>query len=137
MVRRTPEGMCYLLIRDGHGNWGFPKGHLDQGEGPEEAARREIGEETGLDGLVLHHGLGRIDWRFRHRGQVIHKFCHFFLFSSEAGEPTPQAEEGISACVWLSFPDAEARITHENARRVLQAAHALIADGALSGHEPA
>lgn len=135
MVRRGPEGPCYLLIRDGHRNWGFPKGHLDDGEGPEEAARREIAEETGLADLALHDALGRIDWYFRFRGSLIHKFCHFFLFSSASGDPTPQGEEGISACVWLPFADAEERLTHDNARRVLRAARRLVERGALDASE--
>jgi len=136
VVRRSPEGTWFLLIRDGHRNWGFPKGHLHDGEGPEEAARREIGEETGLDDLALHDALGQIDWYFRFRGDLIHKFCHFFLFSSDAGDPAPQGEEGISACVWLSFEEAEARLTHDNARRVLQAARLLIESGALDASGP-
>ena len=136
VVRRWPDGMRYLLIRDGHRNWGFPKGHLHDGEGPEDAARREIAEETGLDELALHDGLGRIDWYFRFRGDLIHKFCHFFLFSSDAGDATPQGEEGISACVWLPFDEAEVRLTHENARRVLQAARVLVEGGVLDPSGP-
>jgi 8-oxo-dGTP pyrophosphatase MutT (NUDIX family) len=136
VVRRSPEGTWFLLIRDGHRNWGFPKGHLHDGEGPEEAARREIGEETGLDDLALHDALGQIDWYFRFRGDLIHKFCHFFLFSSDAGDPVPQGEEGISACAWLSFEEAAARLAHDNARRVLQAARLLIESGALDASGP-
>ena len=39
----------YLLIKDFHGNFGFPKGHLEKGETVEQAAVREIQEETGID----------------------------------------------------------------------------------------
>jgi 8-oxo-dGTP pyrophosphatase MutT (NUDIX family) len=130
VVRQAADGARYLLIRDGHRNWGFPKGHLSDGEGPEEAARREIAEETGLDRLVLRDALGRIDWYFRFRGSLIHKFCHFFLFSSDVGDPAPQGEEGISACEWLPFAEAEARLTHDNARRVLRAARLVVEGGA-------
>lgn len=137
VVRRAPDGLRYLLIQDGHRNWGFPKGHLDDGEGPEDAARREIAEETGLDDLALHDALGRIDWYFRFRGSLIHKFCHFFLFSSAAGEAAPQGEEGISACEWLPFDEAEARLTHDNARRVLQVARRQVERGALDAPDPA
>jgi 8-oxo-dGTP pyrophosphatase MutT (NUDIX family) len=136
VVRRGPDGARYLLIRDGHRNWGFPKGHLADGERPEEAARREITEETGLDHLALHDALGRIDWYFRFRGGLIHKFCHFFLFSCDEGDPAPQGEEGITACEWLPFHEAEARLTHDNARRVLRTARLRIDGGVLDAPGP-
>ncbi len=47
----APGGPSYLLIRDRRGNWGFPKGHLDPGERSEDAARREVEEETGVSNL--------------------------------------------------------------------------------------
>jgi 8-oxo-dGTP pyrophosphatase MutT (NUDIX family) len=49
VFRRAPDlSPIYLLIRDSYDNWGFPKGHLENGESPAEAALRETGEETGL-----------------------------------------------------------------------------------------
>lgn len=112
----------YLLIHDGHRNWGFPKGHVDPGEEREETARREVEEETGLADLVLRGPLGEIDWYFRHQGRLIHKYCHFFLFTSEQGDPVPQLDEGIAACVWLDYEAAHARLSHANSRRLLAAA---------------
>jgi 8-oxo-dGTP pyrophosphatase MutT (NUDIX family) len=131
VVRRGGTGVEYLLILDGHRNWGFPKGHLHRRERPEDAARREIAEETGLTALILHDPLGVIDWRFRHRGRLIHKYCHFFLFAADGGDAAPQGEEGISACVWLPYEGAVARLTHDNSRRVLEVARALVEQGAL------
>jgi 8-oxo-dGTP pyrophosphatase MutT (NUDIX family) len=95
IYRCTPDGPKFLLIKDGYKNWGFPKGHLKQEEGPAEAAYREVMEETSLTDLTLHEPLGIIDWFFRFRGRLIHKHCHFFLFESPTGSATPQAEEGI------------------------------------------
>ena len=49
VVFRLEDGQpMYLLIRDSYHNWGFPKGHLQNGELPEAAALREVAEETGL-----------------------------------------------------------------------------------------
>jgi 8-oxo-dGTP pyrophosphatase MutT (NUDIX family) len=112
----------FLLIKDGYKNWGFPKGHIAEGETPEDAARREIIEETSLDDLILHEPLGVIDWYFRFRGKLIHKYCHFFLFESGTGSAEPQTEEGISACSWYSFPDAVETISYENALGILRKA---------------
>jgi len=52
IFRRTPEGVRWLVIRDSYRNWGFPKGHVEDGESEVDAARREVGEETGLVALI-------------------------------------------------------------------------------------
>jgi 8-oxo-dGTP pyrophosphatase MutT (NUDIX family) len=121
----------FLLIRDSYRNWGFPKGHLEQGEGPEGAAVREVAEETGLDGLVVHAALETIDWYFRFRGRLIHKVCHFFLMRTEGARTCPQRAEGITACRWAPYEEALALVSYENARLVLQQAHAEV--GRLTG----
>jgi len=127
VFRRGPQGEPrYLLIRDSYRNWGFPKGHLEPGEPPADAARREVVEETGLQDLVLHGPIQVIDWYFRFRGRTIHKFCHFFLFESRTGEPVPQAEEGITACVWLGIDEAGEAISYDNARGVLRRAADMV-----------
>ncbi|MDP3910619.1 MAG: NUDIX hydrolase [Gemmatimonadales bacterium] len=123
VFRRGPDGIVrFLLIRDSYRNWGFPKGHLEAGEPPANAARREVTEETGLDALVLHGPIKVIDWYFRFRGKTIHKYCHFFLFESRRGEPVPEQEEGITACEWHPLDEAQRTISYDNAGDVLQRA---------------
>ena len=48
LYTRKQDGILYLLIKDFHGNYGFPKGHLEEGETLKEAAQREILEEVGI-----------------------------------------------------------------------------------------
>lgn len=128
------SGATYLLIRDSYQNWGFPKGHLEGDESPAEAAQRETAEETGLDHLVLHGPIKVIDWHFRFRGRHIHKYCHFFLFESPDGEPSPQLAEGITACQWRPLNEALEILSYDNARGVLkragEMARTLVAVGA-------
>src|SRR6266567_7508955 len=120
VFRRGPDGQVrFLLIRDSYKNWGFPKGHLEPGEPPVDAARREVTEETGLAELVLHGPIKVIDWYFRFGGKTIHKYCHFFLFESRRGEPVPQAEEGITDCAWHPLEEAKRTISYDNAGGVL------------------
>lgn len=123
VFRRGAGGTRYLLIRDPYGNWGLPKGHVEESDPSlEEAARREVREETGLPLPRIVHPLPTIDWYFRSGGRLIHKTCHFFLMESASGEAMPQAAEGISACAWEYAEDALATITYDNARAVLEAA---------------
>jgi 8-oxo-dGTP pyrophosphatase MutT (NUDIX family) len=127
VFRRGPDGdPRFLLIRDSYRNWGFPKGHLEVGEPPADAARREVSEETGLRDLLLHGPIRVIDWYFRFRGKTIHKFCHFFLFESKRGEPVPQTDEGITDCAWHPPDEAQRTISYDNARAVLEQATDMV-----------
>jgi 8-oxo-dGTP pyrophosphatase MutT (NUDIX family) len=127
VFRRDPEtGPRFLLIRDSYDNWCFPKGHLEDGESPADAARRETAEETGLDHLVLQGPIRVIDWHFRFRGRHIHKYCHFFLFESPSGEACPQVDEGITDCQWRPLEEALDLLSYDNARGVLKRAGDMV-----------
>jgi len=136
IVFRRQEGgiVTFLLIKDSYGNWGFPKGHLEDGESPADAAQRETAEETGLGDLQLRGPIRIIDWHFRFRGRFIHKYCHFFLFESTEGDAVPQRDEGITDCRWCTLDEALKDLSYENARGVLRRAgdmaRTLVAAGA-------
>ncbi len=127
VVVRIDDGRpLYLLIRDSYRNWGFPKGHLEEGETADAAAMREVEEETGLSGLRLRGAIETIDWYFRFRGRLIHKVCHFYLMETESAVTSPQRAEGITACRWEPFERAASLVSYENARAVLRRAHDLV-----------
>jgi 8-oxo-dGTP pyrophosphatase MutT (NUDIX family) len=116
----------FLLIRDSYRNWGFPKGHVEEGERPEAAALREVGEETGLREMALRGSVETIDWYFRFRGRLIHKVCHFFLMETDRADTAPQRTEGITACRWAAYDEARSVISYANAREVLRRANEMI-----------
>jgi 8-oxo-dGTP pyrophosphatase MutT (NUDIX family) len=133
VVVRVEDGTTlYLLIRDSYQNWGFPKGHLESGELPEAAALREVGEETGVSDLTVRGSIDAIDWYFRFRGQLVHKVCHFFLMETTGASTSPQRAEGITACRWMRFDEAEALISYSNARDVLRRAQELVVEWSAS-----
>lgn len=121
VFRRANEALV-LLIRDPYDNWGLPKGHIEGGETPEQAAVREVEEETGLVGLEVVTQLPTIDWYFRDKGRLVHKFCHFFLLEAGVGEAVPQLDEGITACQWLPLAEAVQTVSYANAREVIRVA---------------
>jgi 8-oxo-dGTP pyrophosphatase MutT (NUDIX family) len=132
VFRRGDSTIDFLLIRDPYANWVLPKGHIEGGETPEQAALREVEEETGLNHLSMVAQLPTIDWYFRDRGKLVHKFCHFFLLECVAGEAVPQLDEGITQCIWHP-PDVAIRtVSYSNAREVVRAAADLLRqDGGL------
>jgi len=132
VFRIDGAGPIYLLIRDSYQNWGLPKGHVEQGEAVETAAVREVSEETGLTDLTLRGSIDCIDWYFKFRGHLIHKFCHFFLMETAESATSPQRAEGITACRWSRFAEAESLISYLNARDVLRRAHEMIAGSSAS-----
>lgn len=121
----TPRAL-FLLIRDSYDNWGFPKGHVEAGELPEAAALREVGEETGLEGLQIRGAIETIDWYFRFRGRLIHKVCYFYLIETDQATTNPQHAEGITACRWTPYEEATELVSYANAREVLRRAHEMV-----------
>ena len=130
VTRRIDGTVHFLLIRDPYGKLGLPKGHVENGETAEDAALREVGEETGLTGVIIGPSLGTTDWYFRFEGRLIHKYCQYFLMGSQSGDPKPEREEGITECRWLSLDEAIAEVAYDNAREVVRVARQLVDSGA-------
>jgi len=128
VFRMDAGAPLFLLIRDSYANWGFPKGHVEAGEAAEEAALREVREETGLHALESRGLIDTIDWYFRFRGRLIHKSCHFFLMETEESTTSPQRAEGITACQWIGYAPAHEALSYANAREVLRRACEMIHD---------
>jgi 8-oxo-dGTP pyrophosphatase MutT (NUDIX family) len=127
VVYRLSEGKpLFLLICDSYGNWGFPKGHLEEDERADVAALREVIEETGLESATVTGPIAKIDWWFRLHGDLIHKNCEYFLMETGGTATTPQQSEGISACRWAPIDEALELISYKNAREVLQRAHEMV-----------
>ena len=123
----------FLIIRDSYDNWGFPKGHVEQGEQPEAAALREVSEETGIERLTVRTSIDTIDWYFRFRGRLIHKVCHFYLMVTDFADTQPQHSEGITACRWEPYEDAAQLVSYANARDVLRRANEIVTADSAAG----
>ena len=130
--RGTTNEHLFLVIRDGYGNWGFSKGHLERRERSATAALREVMEETGLRSLKLVGAIATIEWYFRLHGNLIHKRCEYFLMETDTATTKPQESEGITACRWATLSEARDLVRYDNAREVLQRAHDMIAAAQMS-----
>ncbi|HEX7937340.1 MAG TPA: NUDIX hydrolase [Gemmatimonadaceae bacterium] len=138
VVMRMDGGRrLYLLIRDSHDNWGFPKGHVEAGERTESAAVREVAEETGVHELTVRAAMDPIQWMFTWHGALIHKTCHFFLMEASDAETHPQASEGIRECRWTGLDEALRLLRYDNARNVLRSADARASGAQAPSATPA
>lgn len=101
VVRKSGSVWEVLVMKDMNDNWTFPKGLVEKGEEPAEAAKREIKEEVGISQITLFKELKPIHYFYNRKG-LISKTVHYFLFTSSGLEsPKAQKEEGISEVTWM------------------------------------
>ena len=105
--------------------WDFPKGHLEKGETEQQAARREVAEETGLQDISFLPGFKeRIQYYFRAQKKTIFKTVVFFLAFTRKKEVKISFEH--EDFVWLPFKTAMKKLKFANARRILERAHRFL-----------
>jgi 8-oxo-dGTP pyrophosphatase MutT (NUDIX family) len=108
--------------------WSLPKGHIEEGETPEQAAIREVAEETGIQSEI-EKPLGIIDFWFMAGGKRIHKTVHHYLFRESGGLLAAQESE-VDEVAWfplnqiidkLAYPDEKKLIARTDATNELAA----------------
>jgi 8-oxo-dGTP pyrophosphatase MutT (NUDIX family) len=119
------------LNRAGRVEWCLPKGHLELDETPEQAAVREIEEETGIQGRIVD-GLGTIDYWFSVEGKRVHKHVHHYLLLATGGELSTEGDPDHEAIdvAWVPLPELDERLAFPNERRIAREASARLVDRA-------
>lgn len=115
--------------RAGRLEWCLPKGHLEGEETPEQAAIREIAEETGIRGEIVAR-LGTIDYWFTGDDRRVHKVVHHFLLNATGGDLTVTGDPDGEAedVAWIAVSELPTRLAYPNERRLAEAASAVLAD---------
>ena len=113
--------------RGGRLEWCLPKGHLEGSETPEQAAVREIAEETGITGRVLKH-LATIDYWFASSDHRVHKVVHHFLLEATGGTLTTENDPDHEAedVAWVDIDQVARRLAYPNERRIVAAARSIL-----------
>lgn len=130
--RRGPEA-CGALIgrldRRGRLLWSLPKGHVEEGETEEQAAIREVREETGILGGVIGK-LGTIDFWFVADGRRVHKTVHHFLLLAtdpDGGLVLSDEDVEVSEVAWVPIAELSAKLAYADERRLLEKVSDLLA----------
>jgi len=119
--RAPPNVEVCLIATRGSSRWQLPKGHVSGAETLAEAARREVREETGCDG-VIEDDLGSIVFWFYvgsgARRKRVRKTVQFFLLRYQKGD-TADHDGEVDEAMWLSADAAVRRLTFESERQIL------------------
>jgi 8-oxo-dGTP pyrophosphatase MutT (NUDIX family) len=115
----------YLLLDYGR-HWDYPKGHVENDETDEQAARRELTEETGIDAIDFVPGFAReITYFFCHRSKgLIRKQVVFFV--GEVKSPRITLSHEHVGYTFLPFDEAVQKVTYSTAKQVLRDAHSFL-----------
>jgi 8-oxo-dGTP pyrophosphatase MutT (NUDIX family) len=100
LVYNHGEKALVIFRRD---HWDLPKGKIDKGETPAEAAVREVREETGLQELKLGRALPDTYHTYRLKKKRILKRTYWYVMQTTEEQLVPQAEEDIEKAEWVDI----------------------------------
>ena len=121
-VIRSEAGAVHvaLIATRGRTRWGLPKGAVSEGETSEQAALREVLEETGLQAEIVKP-LDTIEYFFRAGDTLIRKRVDFYLMRYVGGTLTPQLSE-VDDVEWVELSEAIQRASFESEKKLLETA---------------
>ena len=130
MISKSDPNLVALMARFNRGGkleWCIPKGHLEQDETSEQAALREVFEETGLEAQIIQH-LGEVNYQFIQDGSKISKTVHVYLMQQTGGELSfdKDPHKEASELEWVQVSELLARLSHGNEKRIAKVAIELI-----------
>jgi 8-oxo-dGTP diphosphatase len=132
VTRRDADGQPSILVvhRPKYDDWSLPKGKLERGEREEDAAVREVAEETGYQCRLLEElGVRRYEDRHGRPKQV-----RYWHMQPIADAPfTPNAE--VDEIRWLPVGEAVTLLTYEGDRRLIEVWERLVDDLSRSPRE--
>lgn len=93
--------------------WDLPKGHIEKGESYEEAAIREVEEETGVKDLVVRRFLNKTYHVFKRNGKFKLKATYWYeMYTEYDGDLVPQSKEGIKKVKWKNFEKSQKALSN-------------------------
>jgi ADP-ribose pyrophosphatase YjhB (NUDIX family) len=123
VVLHTLDGVAHVLVvhRPAYDDWSLPKGHVDDGESPEDAALREVSEETGVAARIVR-AAGTTEHEVELAEGRATKRVHWYVMRPAHAEADPSSrapDAEVDRATWWPVDAALEDLTHAGERELL------------------
>lgn len=119
IYRQAQDGYYFVLVLDAYGKWTFPKGHVEDGESQEQAAVREIQEETGLHNLKIIEYLGETEVKVhKPDAKPFRKLIKYYLVETAETEIKIPDTKELQDIKWYTQTEALQTLGYDNAKDI-------------------
>ena len=129
VYRQQADRLEVLICKSsGYHRWVLPKGLIDPGETYEQAAVREVVEETGVRARLIAP-LGEPEqYVYSRSGTRVFKRVYYFLMTYESGDIADHDHE-MEEVRWVTFDEADSLLAYDGARTTVRKALGLLTSG--------
>lgn len=130
IVYKREGDRIYILLIKNKDRYGFPKGNIERTEKKENAATREVKEETGIDAQIEEY-LGNVEYWYRSTTDTVHKFVYYYLMKYIGGQINPQKEE-IESAEFVELEKVNDLLSFDKDKKIFQLALKKLSNGQIS-----
>ncbi len=123
VYKKENNKLEFLLVYQSNGNYGFPKGHMEDGETELETTVREIKEETNLDVDVDENFRCETSYLMEAKN-VIKEVVYFVAIPNTFDLKNQEGE--INECNWYNYDEVKSKLKFENVKEIFSKAYNYI-----------
>lgn len=114
-------GNTLLLLKKFNGDYVLPKGRVEKGESLEEAALREVEEESGVKASIEGY-IGQAKYKYKNykHNEMVTKTVHWYLMTTNSMEKVPQKSEGFIDVVFAHIDKASHMVKYDDEREIIK-----------------
>lgn len=120
----APTNLWLVCKHSGYHKWVLPKGIVEEGESPEQAAIREVAEETGIKARIIKKITPDVRYTYSKNGILVNKRVAFYLMEYESGDVADRSWE-MEDARWAAAADAAKLLAFPTERHAFNAAVAV------------